>query len=174
MGLILGRDAFLVAGAFAARAQMLGWRWPGVGEFFRLGPPPGSSDSSSSGSSNTDSAAMPQGSSGGAPPVATRSEGRQQQQQQQAEASIAPGQAPAAPFVEPLYISKVNTALQLGLVGSAMAHAWLGWPNADTVWWVAVGTAGTTVASCAAYVRAFMAGNLLTAGSKGSSGGGKS
>ena len=39
VALILGRDALLVAGCFAARSQALSWQWPGMAEFFRLGPP---------------------------------------------------------------------------------------------------------------------------------------
>lgn len=36
VGIIVGRDAVLVAGSFWARASSLGWRWPGVSEFFRI------------------------------------------------------------------------------------------------------------------------------------------
>lgn len=154
VALILGRDVFLVAGAFAARAKMLGWRWPGAGEFFRL------QSGSAGGGSGEGSRA------GAAPSPGAQQEPAEQQQQQQPAATggAAGGEAPAAPFVEPLYISKVNTCFQLGLAGVCMARAWLGWPGEDAVWWAAAGTAGTTVWSCTAYVRAYAAGNLLTAG----------
>jgi hypothetical protein len=38
VGVVLGRDAVLLGGAFAIRAQQVGWKWPGVGEFFRITP----------------------------------------------------------------------------------------------------------------------------------------
>lgn len=59
---------------------------------------------------------------------------------------------------------QVNTCFQLGLVGVCMARAWLGFPGEDVVWWAASGTAVTTVWSTVAYVRAFLAGNMLQAG----------
>ena len=65
------------------------------------------------------------------------------------------------PALRPLMISKVNTALQLALVGSCMLDAWVGWPGQDIVWSVGAATAGTTILSCAAYVRAFANGQLL-------------
>lgn len=65
------------------------------------------------------------------------------------------------PALRPLMISKVNTALQLALVGSCMLDAWVGWPGQDVVWSVGAATAGTTILSCAAYVRAFANGQLL-------------
>lgn len=37
VALILGRDALLVAGCFAMRARELGWHWPGMLTFFRIG-----------------------------------------------------------------------------------------------------------------------------------------
>jgi len=33
--LVIGRDVFLVTGAFALRLRSLGWKWPGWEEFFR-------------------------------------------------------------------------------------------------------------------------------------------
>lgn len=86
VGLILGRDVLIIAGVFAARAQMLGWRWPGAGEFFRLSGGSGSGSSSSGGAA-----------AGDEPPAAAAGKG-----------AGAPDEAPAAPFVEPLYISKVR------------------------------------------------------------------
>lgn len=109
VGIIVGRDVLLVTGAFAARAKSLGWRWPGVAEFFRVGSP-----------------------------------------------------APAAPLVQPLYISKVNTVFQLGLVGTCILHSWLGWPGEGAVWAASALTAGTTAASCAAYFQAYRQGRVLT------------
>lgn len=73
------------------------------------------------------------------------------------------GAAPVAPVVKPLYISKVNTALQFTLVGSCMIDTWLGWPGGEVVWGLGMATAGTTVASCVAYGRAYLRGELLRA-----------
>lgn len=172
VAIILGRDAFLVVGAFAARARALGWRWPGASEFFRVAPPPlpGSGGGGSGGTAGT-------------------------AQQPVASSSGDGGGVQAAPFVQPLYISKVgsasvvrpfccslvvqsrsatavhtapclahpqvNTAFQLGLVAACISKAWLGWPGEEAVWWAAAATAGTTVASTAAYVHAYLRGRVL-------------
>lgn len=72
-----------------------------------------------------------------------------------------PAPAPAAPFMQPLYISKVNTVFQLGLVGTCIMHSWLGWPGEAAVWAGSALTAGTTLASCAAYLRAYQQGRVL-------------
>lgn len=135
VGIIVGRDVLLVTGAFAARAKSLGWRWPGVAEFFRVG----------SGAAAGGLGALPgaggegggSGQGGGSP-------------------------APAAPLVQPLYISKVNTVFQLGLVGTCILHSWLGWPGEGAVWAASALTAGTTAASCAAYFQAYRQGRVLT------------
>ncbi|GAB4819862.1 hypothetical protein N2152v2_006908 [Parachlorella kessleri] len=161
VALILGRDVFLVAGAFAARAKSLGWRWPGAGEFFRLqpasSPPAPSSIAPAEPTQPTaEREGLQQTCSGDAPSASSGSAGAQAEERA--------GGAPAAPFVEPLYISKVNTCFQLVLVGACMSRAWLGVPSDDVVWWLAASTAGTTVWSCAAYITAFRAGRLLTAG----------
>jgi phosphatidylglycerophosphate synthase len=63
--------------------------------------------------------------------------------------------------VQPLFISKVNTVFQLGLVGTCMLHAWLGSPGEGVVWAGSVLTAGTTLWTTAAYLRAFRQGRLL-------------
>ena len=143
VAIILGRDVFLFTGAFAVRFKSLGWRWPGWAEFFRVAPPP-----------------PPPASPCPTPPTpAAAPLTRQQQGQAAAAASVQ-----AAPFAEPLYISKVNTAFQLGLVGACISRAWLGWPGEEAVWYASVATATTTVWSCAAYVRAYTQGKLPLAG----------
>lgn len=124
VGVVLGRDAVLLGGAFAIRAHRLGWRWPGAREFFRIVP---------SESVSTDEET---GGKGGGGPV------------------------PVAPLVKPLLISKVNTGLQLALVGACMTDAWLGWPGTGAVWGLGWATAGTTLGSCFAYGRAFLRGQL--------------
>lgn len=148
VGIIVGRDVLLVTGAFAARARSLGWRWPGTAEFFRLG-----SAAAGSGPGGLPAAGGDAGSSGG----------------------DGGGPAPAAPLVQPLYISKVNTVFQLGLVGTCILHSWLGWPGEGAVWAASALTAGTTVWSCAAYFQAYRQGRVLAPvaqGSAGSSAGG--
>ena len=122
VGVIVGRDVALVAGAFAIRANSVGWRWPGASEFFRLAPP------------------------AEAPPATAG----------------APGDpAPAAHVIKPLFISKVNTGLQLALVAGCMTDAWLGWPGGEAVWGLGAATAATTVWSCIAYARAYTRGELM-------------
>eukprot|EP00887_Chlorella_sp_A99_P003727 scaffold7.g3727.t1 len=150
VGIILGRDVLLVSGAFAARAKALGWRWPGLGEFFRVSPAP---------------AAAPPASDGRHPQQQQQQQRQRQQQRQQRQQQQGSGggEVHAAPLVQPLYISKVNTAFQLGLVAACISRAWLGWPGEDAVWWGSAATAGTTVWSCAAYVHAYAQGRVLAA-----------
>jgi len=61
----------------------------------------------------------------------------------------------------PLFISKVNTVAQLGLVSGALMNAWTGWPSGELVTGV-LGpvTAVTTVASGLAYVDAYRTGRV--------------
>ncbi|PRW57647.1 cardiolipin mitochondrial [Chlorella sorokiniana] len=164
VGVIVGRDVILVAGAFVARAKSLGWRWPGLSEFFRVGPPPAAAA--------TADAAGAAGAAGAAAGSATA------EQQTTADAAVAaPGggggrpaapsgstHAHAAPLVKPLYISKVNTCFQLGLVGACIGHAWLGVPSEEWIWGGSYLTAGTTVASCLAYFKAYLDGKVLAPG----------
>ena len=174
----MGRDVVLVAGAFVARAKSLGWRWPGWAEFFRVHPaaaaaaPAPGSDGSGSGSGDGGSAlsaAAPAagpsaagggGAAGGQPAAAAGAAGA-------AGASGGGGRparggpAPAAPLVQPLYISKVNTVLQLGLVGTCMLRAWLGWPGEAAVWAGSGLTAATTIWSSWAYLQAYRQGRVL-------------
>ncbi len=157
VGIIVGRDALLVTGAFAARAKSLGWRWPGAAEFFRVG---------SAAAPSGLAAPMPAGGPGGGSDGAGSDGG-----------AGGSSLAPAAPLVQPLYISKVNTVFQLGLVGTCILHSWLGWPGEGPVWAASALTAGTTVWSCAAYFQAYRQGRVLApaaASSRGSSAGGDS
>lgn len=108
--LILGRDIFLLAGAFGHRAHVLGWKWRGWKEYFRVG---------------------------------------------------GQGEATAAPLVQPLFISKVNTVLQLGLVGLCITQAGWAWPGWEAMRYLEYITAATTVASTIAYVEAYVNGKIL-------------
>ena len=67
---------------------------------------------------------------------------------------------PPAPFVQPLYISKVNTVFQLGLIASCIGQSWYGWPPHELLLALGGVTGLTTVASFAAYVRAYRRGKL--------------
>lgn len=151
VGVIIGRDAFLVLGAFAVRARSLGWAWPGVREFFRVAPAGGD------GGLNTH---------GGVVGQPARREGLSQYE----DGPMKPEKtnlisncrpAPVAPVLRPLLISKVNTGLQFILVASCMTDSWLGWPGAGVVWDIGVLTAGTTLWSCAAYARAYINGEMF-------------
>ena len=71
--------------------------------------------------------------------------------------------APAAPNVKPIFLSKVNTLFQIGLVVGAMAQgASLGYPSQEVVQGLGYLTAGTTVASGAIYVMMYFRGQMLT------------
>ena len=72
------------------------------------------------------------------------------------------GQAPAAPGVKPIFISKLNTVFQIGLVAGAISSAGLGWPPREAVDGLGYLTAATTVASGAIYVRLYTKGKMLT------------
>ena len=150
-GLILGRDALLVAGAFVHRYRALGWRARGWAEFFRISPAhPGDPG--------------PGPAPGGAPQAPASPEGTQNAGGPAAGAAAGAGLgfvAPPAPFVRPLLVSKANTVLQLGLVAGCVARSWYGWPPEPALWALGAATGATTVASCAAYVRAYLNGTLL-------------
>ncbi len=133
VALVLGRDAALVAGATALRARALGWRWPGAAEFFRIVPPGG------------------EGVGGG----------EEKNPKDPAAASAAAAAPSAAAPVQPILSSKVNTGVQLALVGAALADAWLGWPGRGAVWALGGAAAATTAWSAGAYARMAARGELL-------------
>jgi len=110
LALVLGRDAALVGGAFAARARAVGWRWRGFTDFFRMMPGEGA------------------------------------------------GGSAAAPRVQPLLVSKLNTGATFALAAAALASDAWGVPDADAVDACVMLVAGTTVASSFAYVQQFSAG----------------
>jgi len=70
------------------------------------------------------------------------------------------GKAPPAVFVQPLYISKVNTCFQLLLVGGCLTSSWYAWPPQEALAVLGVATGGTTLASCGAYARAYLSGTI--------------
>ena len=60
----------------------------------------------------------------------------------------------------PLYISKLNTAVQLVTVGGYLTSAAFAWPPAGVLTACAALTVTTTVLSTLAYVREYARGNL--------------
>jgi len=71
-----------------------------------------------------------------------------------------PGSSPA-PRVRPIMISKLNTVLQLAVVGACVAQELSAWPGAAVIDGLAAATLATTVASGLQYVRLYHAGKLL-------------
>lgn len=69
---------------------------------------------------------------------------------------------PPAEFVKPLYISKVNTVSQLGLIAGCISHSWYGWPAEEALWGLGGVTAVATLASFAAYVQVYRRGSMGT------------
>lgn len=72
-----------------------------------------------------------------------------------------PGAVQAMPFMRPLLVSKVNTVLQLLLVGGCVSRAWVGWPEPQLLSALEASTAATTAASFAAYAWQYASGRLL-------------
>ena len=136
VAIVVGRDVLLVVGAFAARAKSLGWRWPGFSEFFRVAP--GGPGVPQPGAAAGQAAGQAAGAAG---------------------ARSSP--APAAPLVQPLFVSKVNTVFQLGMVGTCILQSWQGWPGEGAVLAGSALTAGTTLWSCWAYLQAYRQGRVL-------------
>ena len=146
--LFLGRDVILVTGAFVHRASIVGWRWPGFAQFFRL--PTDTQDSNEMQPQDQESMRSSHAAPGSALP-------QHGSGQPSAEA------VPPAPFVEPLYISKVNTVLQLAYVTVCMSSAWCGWPDETAALALGCSAGVTTVVSGVMYVRAYLAGQVLQA-----------
>lgn len=176
VALIIGRDVVLLSGAFVHRFRAVGWQWPGFAEFFRVASPSSLTDdapvsedaalrhpaiSSSSlqnsstevqGTQATGHARM-DGSTAVAEPVGSLQTGQQEPQNEPASANTG---IPPAAFVQPLYISKVNTCFQLLLVGGCLSSSWYAWPTQETILVLGLITGGTTLASCIAYARVFL------------------
>lgn len=69
---------------------------------------------------------------------------------------------PPAELVQPLYISKLNTCLQLGLIAGCISHSWYGWPAEQALWGLGGITGLATLASFVAYVQVYRRGNVRT------------
>uniref|UniRef100_A0A7S3QYG4 CDP-diacylglycerol--glycerol-3-phosphate 3-phosphatidyltransferase n=1 Tax=Dunaliella tertiolecta TaxID=3047 RepID=A0A7S3QYG4_DUNTE len=160
--LIIGRDVALVVGMFVVRWQSVGWRTPWSAppltraEFFRTADaaagPPSPEGQHITGAIEDHSQRQASGETGteGAPAFT----GRQH-----------PGAAPdaGAPFMRPLLISKVNTVLQLLLVGGCVSKAWLLWPQPELLSALEASTAAATALSMGAYGWQAARGHLLAA-----------
>lgn len=180
VALIIGRDVVLLSGAFIHRFRAVGWRWPGFTEFFRVASP-ASVPSSPTDAAASEAAALrhPATSSVSLHKSSTEVQGTQatrharmdgrtavaepvdslqtgQQEPQNEPASANKGSIPPAAFVQPLYISKVNTCFQLLLVSGCLSSSWYAWPTQETILVLGLVTGGTTLASCIAYVRVFL------------------
>ena len=145
-GAVVVRDAGLVVGAVAARWVSVGRRWPGGPDFFRL-------VASEEGLKACDG--VPAGGGGGgaserqplpSPPLTTTTS--------------------PAPAVRPLFISKLNTALQFVTLAAALASPGLGWPDAGVVEGLAAATVATTGVSAVAYGAQWVTGGGVRKGVK--------
>lgn len=63
-----------------------------------------------------------------------------------------------APLVQPLFVSKVNTVVQLCLVGGCMSQGLLGWPGDGEILLMSWATVATTLVSWGAYVHGYYGG----------------
>lgn len=200
VSVIIGRDVVLLSGAFVHRFRMVGWRWPGAAEFFRVASSSssaqasiapdrtghmqsnsvntsgGSADTSSSYAENHEVAGSgkaydnSKGSHGIDDSISSissvgslqhdRSDGDLKASIPDAGRASTSGKAPPAVFIQPLYISKVNTCFQLLLVGGCLTSSWYAWPPQEALAALGVATGGTTLASCGAYARAFLSGTI--------------
>lgn len=180
VALIIGRDVVLLSGAFVHRFRSVGWRWPGFSEFFRVSPATSSSPPAGTQPATPD---QPASSAGREHPGNTSAEDTQDarhaskvpdtapvnsagalqrglNESQTEQAAEGKGSIPPAVFVQPLYISKVNTCFQLLLVGGCLSSSWYAWPPQEAILVLGVMTGGLTLASCAAYVRVFIKGSV--------------
>mmetsp|Transcript_4599 Transcript_4599/g.7892 ORF Transcript_4599/g.7892 Transcript_4599/m.7892 type:complete len:334 (-) Transcript_4599:1916-2917(-) len=136
--LIIGRDLGLVGGMFVHRWHMLGWRTRGLTaeDFFNTLATPKTSTSTPT----------------------SKLEGNGSPVKGEGESGLPAG---GVPIMQPLFISKFNTVLQLALVGSFMTHAWAQVPDAAALNSLELLTASTTVASMAAYAWYYGRGTLF-------------
>lgn len=141
VALVLGRDVALLGGMTVYRLGMFGGRWPGWRAFLDAD--------------------------------GTKAGGNQQQQQQQQAAGGMDGQEQqqkvegqavgGLPRMQPLFISKLNTALVFVLLGGAITQQWQGWPGAEVLQLLEWTVAGTTAASGVMYGVQYYKGQLLPA-----------
>jgi hypothetical protein len=138
--------AFASTGQFISMVLQVGGKRVGWAEFFRLSPNAASTGAVSAeiGANSND---------------ASWKDGQQEPVNLQ-EGSVRPV-APAA-FVQPLYISKLNTVFQLFLIAGCIGRSWYGWPPEDMLWALSGITGLTTLGSFMAYLRVYKQGKLLS------------
>ncbi len=186
--LIIGRDVLLVGGTVYARFSSLNFKWPGWAEFFSVAAGiPGSKPTSAINArvfqdpvdihSTLSSAAV----SSTADATTTRSKAATEKEGPSGSTMLdditstssqgIPGQsasgpnegghdpAPSAPLIKPLFISKLNTCVQLALVAGCLSRSWYEWPPDDVIFLLGATTALTTVGSGAAYLVAYRKGS---------------
>jgi len=160
----------------------IGWRKVGWAEFFRTAPsmPLAAGTASeaqtaqSQGVHSTDSSAaagnvrneqdQSQSAHSASPELGQREESVKGTGTASSEHS-SPGEGyivPPAEFVQPLYVSKLNTVFQLCLIAGCISHSWYGWPTEDVLWGLGGITALATLGSFAAYVQVYRRGNMRT------------
>lgn len=183
--LVVGRDVALVGGMCWYRARMFGWRWPGAATFFDVDAvvprqhgtdsathaanvsstepetasptEPGMTSSSTVSSSAAsvqhkgDARYMGSGQEPGS--IATSSVSSSNSQAELPHGSL--------PTMQPLMISKVNTALIFALVTACMSHQWQGVPGQEVLDMMETAIAATTIISGGVYAQQFLAGKLL-------------
>ncbi|CAK0787816.1 hypothetical protein CVIRNUC_011038 [Coccomyxa viridis] len=176
--IIIGRDILLVTGACVDRCRRIGWRRVGWAEFFRTAPSEALRAEASLDTNGVQQAACSVSKSQVAPgspdhqhevSVVEASQEAGDGEQQPQVSSRAPGSkskeqytVPPAELVQPLYISKVNTCLQLGLIAGCISHSWYGWPAEQALWGLGGITGLATLASFVAYVQVYRRGNVRT------------
>ncbi|KAF5837590.1 hypothetical protein DUNSADRAFT_4161 [Dunaliella salina] len=148
---------------FAVRWRSVGWRTPWSippltrAEFFRTADAaatPSPASQHSAGGIVEEQSRLPAGGGdtrGGASSCAGRAQ----------DLGPATPAVAGAPFVRPLLISKVNTVLQLMLVGGCVSKAWLLWPQPELLSALEASTAAATALSMGAYGWQAARGRLL-------------
>ena len=140
-GVIIGRDVFLVVGALVLRLRSFGGTWPGWSEFFRTTgvderPGQGYKGKSLKYGLDLDDTEKSDGKVQGATALAKK------------KSTTLP-----ASYVQPLYISKVNTVAQILLVAGCITSTSFAWPPQEVILGLGGITLGLTVASGIAYVQ---------------------
>ena len=164
--LVAVRDAGQVAVTARHRLAMFGGRWPGLAAFADVdGAPPLAAAAGAA-------CERRQGEEAGGGAGAGSGDIEQQQHQQPAASeaagtaaagTAAAGTAAAAemPRIRPLFVSKLNTALALLLVGGAVTAQWQGVPGPEALAALEAAVGATTAGSGLAYLWLWRQGRLL-------------
>ena len=159
--------------------MQIGWRKVGWAEFFRTAPKMPDSATEAQGSQTQSQRSHRSAAAIGTeqPQQGTIQGGGSASQQEPEPADAAEGVSaasgahgtsgedyvvPPAEFIQPLYISKLNTVFQLALIGGCITHSWYDWPSEHVLWGLGGVTALATLASFAAYVQVYRQGAMRT------------